>query len=160
MSEISDLIELISSRRDCIVRPVAREAEISSHLPADLKSFYEVCGGVELFTHAEYPLAVSAPNELHLSNEVIVGEINLGDITDSWVIIATGRSDEYVSLDTGAERLGWCYDSFWDRHGVAGSCPVIARSFSEFLRKSVECAGQRYYWLADGFQSYGDAYDD
>ena len=28
--------------------------------------------------------------------------------------------NNYITIDLAKERLGRCYDSFWDRYGVAG----------------------------------------
>jgi len=63
-----------------------------------------------------------------------------------------------VTIDCSPTRLGRCQDGFWDRHAVAGSCPLVALSFAELLERLVEGRGERWYWLRDD-PGYGDAYD-
>ena len=61
----------------------------------------------------------------------------------------------------GEKRIGRCYDSFWDRHGVVGECSVIARSFTELLWNFIYAQGDDIpYWLEENFNYIGDAYDD
>lgn len=57
-------------------------------------------------------------------------------------------------------RLGYCYDSFWDRYGVVGEQPIIANSFTELLEQLFKGKGGYYYWLQDNFECIGDAYDN
>ncbi len=129
-------------------------------LPADLKEFYELCGGAMLFEGSNYPVHLMSPNDFVLANPVIIDESGEGDISADWYIVAQGDSEEYVTIDLNKKRLGRCYDSFWDRHGVAGDCPIIAGSFTELLKRLLDQKGQRHYWLRDDFEPYGDAYDE
>ena len=103
---IDELIAQIRTTPDCEVYiptglPTIDEGHI---LPDDLRTFYELCGGVSLF-----------------------------------------QSDPYPLMET---------------HGVAGSCPIIATSFTDLLTRLYENKGQRWYWLRPDFVSLGDAYDD
>ena len=82
----------------------------------------------------------------------------MGDISDLWFSIADDGNGDYLSIDLAPGRLGICYDSFHETHGVAGSTPVIARSFTELLTSLLQSRGNRPYWLEDGFVSLGDAY--
>ncbi len=127
-------------------------------LPEDLRQFYEDCGGASLFMHRDYGMAIVSPPGFVRANPVIVGEESAGDITYDWFLVACA-SEQYISIDLNPERLGRCYDSFWDRHGVAGQCPIIARSFTELLQRLFESKGGRWFWLSKGFQPIGDAYD-
>ncbi|MDR6226822.1 SMI1/KNR4 family protein [Desmospora profundinema] len=128
-------------------------------LPADLKDFYELCSGAVLFEESDYPIRLLKSDEFALANPIIIGEQIERDITADWYIVAQGGSEEYVSIDLNQSRLGKCYDSFWDRHGVAGDCAIIAQSFTELLERLMQQKGQEHYWLRDDFVSYGDAYD-
>jgi hypothetical protein len=128
-------------------------------LPEDLEEFYSVCGGVRLFDDMEYPIRIVGPAELTRTNPEIVGEECPEDITDSWYIVARGGTEEALSIDCSSERSGRCCDSFWDRHGVAGDCRVVALSFTELLARLVAAGGSYWYWLAPGGSGYGDAYD-
>lgn len=73
--------------------------------------------------------------------------------------MARSGAVEAISVDCSPQRLGLCYDSFWDRHGVVGDCAVLARSFTELLQRLFEARGGYWYWLRDDAPNYGDAYD-
>jgi hypothetical protein len=66
---------------------------------------------------------------------------------------------DYLTIDLNQERLGRCYDSFYDRHGIVGSYPTIAKSFTELLEQLFNNKGELLYWLNKDFPSLGDAYD-
>jgi hypothetical protein len=161
MSTIKKTIETIRAKRTCILHPPKNltSQPLNSHLPADLVDFYNAYGSIEIGPDSDYPLFISSIDELTSSNLTILGETIDGDITSNWRVIARGRTDEYVSLDISPDRLGWCYDSFTDRHGVAGSCPILAMSFTEFLEKISLQKTERHFWLEKNFHSHGDAYD-
>ena len=57
------------------------------------------------------------------------------------------------------DRLGYCYDSFWDRYSVVGEQSIIAKSFTELLERIYASKGNMWYWMREDFSSYGDAYD-
>jgi hypothetical protein len=135
-------------------------SDVSHRLPDDLRLFYELCGGVVLFEHAPYPTFVSRPGEMVPANPVIAGAHYSDDISSSWYLIASdGTRDQRMTIDLDPSRLGRCYDSFWDRHAVAGASTIIAGSFSAFLQHSLRAAGQSLYWLQPDFVPIGDAYD-
>lgn len=104
-------------------------------------------------------MEVVAPTELVRANPVILGEEHPDDPTDTWYIVARGGAEEAITIDLSESRNGRCHDSFWDRHGLAGDCPIVARSFNELLEHLLSNAGRYWYWLDDGFEGYGDAYD-
>ncbi|GGG70428.1 SMI1/KNR4 family protein [Paenibacillus radicis (ex Gao et al. 2016)] len=160
MKNIEALIQQISSLSNCrINRPNGIPVTESYNLPADLKRFYELCGGMILFDNKDYSIHIVSPEEFISSNPVIVGEQVEEDISSHWFIIAHDGNGDYLSIDLHPKRVGKCYDSFWDRHGVVGDCPVVARSFNELLNDLVQNNGERWYWLKEDFESLGDAYD-
>jgi hypothetical protein len=57
------------------------------------------------------------------------------------------------------ERNGRCYDSIHENHHLAGSCPIIARNFSELFERLLDNQGDYWYWLRDTFPGCGDVYD-
>jgi len=128
-------------------------------LPDDIKEFYNLCGGVSLYLSGESTANIVPPNEFILANPLIVGERCVNDITSNWYIVANDGNGDYLTIDLEKERLGRCYDSFWDSHGVVGECPIIANSFTEILERLIDNKGQHWYWLSDGFEALGDAYD-
>lgn len=161
MTAIERLVERIKSRRGCNIYPSinAQSNSNSPNLPADLVEFYNSYERINVAPNSDYPLFISAISELIPSNEAIIDEDIQDDITAHWRILAKGRANEYISIDLSPDRLGFCYDSFADRHGIAGSCPIIAKSFTEFLERTLNQSGARHFWLERHFASYGDAYD-
>lgn len=163
---MSDILACINTARNldgCVVNsavgfPDAFD-DMSLDIPDDLREFYSRCGGMELFQASEYPLRIVSPSTFRLANPAIVGEVIEDDITSSWYIFAEGRSGEFVTVDLHPSRRGRCYDSYIDRHGIVGSCPILALSFTEFLKEVLNRPGSRFYWLLDSFKSYGDAYE-
>ncbi|MCM3629805.1 SMI1/KNR4 family protein [Paenibacillus glycanilyticus] len=161
MNDIDALLRQIASSPHCKVEPAKGIPETEGNsLPADLKHFYELCGGIKLFDNKDYECHIVPPLEFVLSNPVIVGEQVEEDISSSWYIVAHDGNGDYISIDLHPNRLGKCYDSFWDTHAVVGDCPVIARTFTELLNRLVQNNGEHWYWLREDFQSLGDAYDD
>jgi antitoxin YokJ len=96
--------------------------------------------------------------ELVLANPVIIGE-RVDDISDSWYIVGRGGAGEFMSIDLHPDRVGTCYDSFREVHGVPGSCAVIALSFTDLLERLLAAHGGHWYWLEPDFAPLGDAYD-
>ena len=129
-------------------------------LPDDLKRFYELCGAVMLFEQNDYHVLIVPPDRVVPANPLIVGQEYEDDITASWYIIGDDGNGDYLTIDLGPERLGRCYDSFRETHGLVGNCPIIARSFSELLTSLHETRGDHWYWLRPEFVPIGDAYDD
>ena len=161
MSKISDLIEQIRLPSGCSVKSPAGLSAIATpdRLPDDVREFYTLCGGVSLFPEGEYGIEIVAPDRMILANPVIAGELYEEDISSHWYIFAIVVQSDYLTIDLSAERNGPCYASFWDIHGVAGSCPIIALSFTDALQRLFENKGDYWYWFRSDFQSLGDAYD-
>lgn len=156
---IDQLVQRIASLEGCKVHPPRGEPQTNHALPDDVRRFYALCGGAALFEGSKFPLIISSPEELVSSNEVIVGKKINDDPSDNWFLIAKSGEEQLVSIDLNPDKLGRCYDSFWDRHALVGSCSVIALSFTELLRRSVDTHGSSLYWLSEQFESLGDAYD-
>ncbi|EPZ37121.1 MULTISPECIES: SMI1/KNR4 family protein [Bacillales] len=159
---IENLINKIKNLGDCVVYPPAGIPNVStSHiLPDDVYKFYELCGGALLFEKADYSILIVPPQDFQLANPIIVGELCEEDISSDWYICATDRNGEYITIDLNPGRLGRCYDSFYDRHGVVGECSIIATSFTDLLERLIENRGRHWYWLQEDFIPLGDAYDD
>lgn len=158
MSKISELVTRVRNHKDCIIySPVT--LNIKEGAPSDLLDFYSLCDGAILFRNSEYPLRIMRSSEITPANEFILGESHPEDISNNWFMLAEGGSEEYVTIDFSSEKKGWCYDSFHEVYAVAGSCAILAKSFSEFLERCILNDGRRYYWLQDDFVSKGDAYD-
>ncbi len=114
---------------------------------------------MDLFPSKEYKISIVHPKDFIRANPEIIGEDIQDDRSYNWFVIATDQNGQYITIDLDSSRLGVCYDSFWDRHGVAGSNPVVAKSFTELLENLYSEGGIGWYWLNNQFSFLGDAYD-
>lgn len=164
---IIDLIQGARERTDITLFPPAAMPVLQPEhqLPDDLLQFYQRCGGMRIQGLA---ITISRPQAVILTNPIILKDLSAdqledisGDITWSWYAIARDDNGDYLSIDLDPARLGRCYDSFWDCHGVPGSCPIIARSFTELLENLIQADPQsdQPYWFSESFTVLGDAYD-
>lgn len=161
--KVKELINEIKTLPNCKVYPSKGLPLLDNekhNLPDDIIEFYELCGGITLFESESYITNIVSPDEFILANPVIVGELCEDDITSEWYIIANDGNGDYITIDLSIERSGRCYDSYWDKHGVVGECPIIAASFTQLLENLVLNKGKQCYWLKNDFVSLGDAYDD
>lgn len=163
MEKIKQLVTQIKTLPNCRIfepngLPIIDETK--HILPNDLKEFYRLCGGLVLFENEEYPIYFVSPEKFILANPIIVGELCEEDISSNWYIICNDGTDEYLTIDLNKDRLGKCYDSFFDRHGLVGESQIIATSFTDLLERLLNNKGQYWYWLKDDFISLGDAYDE
>jgi hypothetical protein len=161
VEQIYQLLDKIRYDTDCIVRPAITQPVVSEELvlPNDLKAFYENCGGIILFPGKSYSMEIVGPDSFLRANPIIVGEPCEYDITYNWFIIGKA-GEQYVTIDLAPQRLGRCYDSFWDRHGVPGENPIIAKNFTALLEDLYNNRGEYWYWLQNNFISLGDAYEE
>lgn len=159
---ILKILDNIRNTPDCIVHSPCGLPKVDKEvdLPDDLRVFYESCGGVSLFPNKKYGFTIVNPKEMVLANPVIVGELCEEDISSKWYIICKDSENNYITIDLATERLGRCYDSFWDRHGIVGECTIIARNFTELVMDLFNNHGESLYWLDSNFLYLGDAYDE
>ena len=128
-------------------------------LPLDLRRFYELCGGADLFIGDDFECSVVPPSRFLPANDVILGERVPDDRSDFWYVVASTSEETLAVIDLAESRLGRCYDAFHEIYGVAGSMPVIADSFTDLIVSLLSNAGSHWYWLQPGWKSLGDAYD-
>jgi hypothetical protein len=164
--DMTSLIRTVGAIPDCTVHPPCGIPTIDEEhiLPSDLREFYQLCGGVNLFESADFPVCIVPPQRLVLANPVIfVGaseeelEATKNDISWSWYIIGEGHSAQYITIDLSPQRLGRCYDSFWDRH--PGNSSIIAKSFTDLLLGLLSYRGEYYYWKDPEFTFLGNPHD-
>lgn len=162
MKEILTIIKEIDSTEDCsvinVVEPISLK-DFGYEIPGDLVFYLKNYKEILLFENSEYPFRIVGFDTFVRANPVIVGEDVEDDISHNWYIIATAPNSQYITIDLAHERLGKCYDSFWDRYGLVGDQPIIALSFTELLKRLLNAKGEKLFWLEDNFESYGDAYD-
>lgn len=159
---IQIVLSQIKAEPDCSVLPLACLPHVKAEhvLPDDLLEFYRLCGGVRLFDSSDYPYRICSPDELVPANPVLIGEEWEGEISSSWYIVAWDGNGDALTIDLHPQRLGRCYDSFWDRHVIIGDSAIIALSFQELLTRLLEGRGEHPWWLHSDWVSYGDAYDE
>ena len=158
---IDELLHRIDGEAGCTLDPPAGIPVIArGHaLPDDVLAFYRVAGGASLFAGSDYEYVIVPPGEVRPTNAVMRIDSGEGDISDTWYVIADDRGGDHLSIDLDPSRLGRCYDSFHETHGIPGDTPIIARSFTELLRRLVENRGGYPYWLREDFERIGDAYE-
>lgn len=162
MSKITGLIREASSLLNCEVYPASGLPKLrSSHmLPIDLEEFYKECGGMQLFNDSDFPYRIIPATEINLANLEILGEEVEDDISNNWYTLIDCDNGDFVTIDLHPERLGRCYDSFHETHGLIGDTPIIAMSFTELLQQLLQHKGKLIYWLDESFVALGDAYDN
>lgn len=169
MPDMFKLLDTTRKTAGCtILPPVGLPTMEPSHtLPEDVRTFYSLCGGAILHAVSPYSVTLVGPEDFVLANsKILIGfseealAAAMHEISGSWYIIGGYDNTEYICIDCNPLRLGRCYYSFWDRHGMQGYSPIIALSFTELLERLLQARGEEPYWEQEGFVSYGDAYDD
>jgi hypothetical protein len=68
-------------------------------------------------------------------------------------------TDEHVVVELQPARAGRFYEAFWDRYGITGDMPVIARSVADALRWLLDTDGGRPDKAFERRPVLGDAFD-
>jgi hypothetical protein len=162
MEILDNLLDVIANTENCSVSKNESliVLEIGYDLPSDLKYYLENYKCVKLFQTAEYPFYIVGTKNFQKANPIIAGCDVEDDSSNMWFIVASDNNSQYITIDLAKERLGRCYDSFQDRHGIVGEQPIIANSFTELLQALYNNQGGYPYWLREEFKNIGDAYDD
>lgn len=160
--EIKKIVSKMESSNNFKVnKPCGLPNILEKHLlPDDVKTFYNLCGGVECYIESGgFPLVILPPKEIKLSNIVLLGNDHKDDISSSWYLIVDAYDGNYLSIDFDRKRVGKCYESFEYSHAVKDNCPIIARSFTELLINIFDYCGDYFFWKDnEKFSCYGDAY--
>nr|WP_314804432.1 SMI1/KNR4 family protein [uncultured Capnocytophaga sp.] len=161
MQKIKKILQLIQEDSECVWSSPKGEPILPNglSLPDDLLFFYKTMGSLVLFPREDFYLEVVSPFEFVRANPIIAGEDWSEDINYNWFIIAKadGFGGQYITIDLGNDRTGFCYDSFWDKY-VNFECPIIAKSFTEFLELAYSTKGKEWYWTKNDFQDYGTSH--
>nr|WP_146231097.1 SMI1/KNR4 family protein [Micromonospora sp. 4G51] len=104
-------------------------------------------------------MEILSPDRVVPANIAILGEEFPDDRSSKWVTLAALPNGDFISIDLDPDRLGHCYDSSHEVHGIVGSCAIVAMSFSRFFESVLNAEGGYWFWLEDGFSYLGDAYD-
>lgn len=164
---IKEILEIIAQNRHCKVVKRTTDFTCECRLPEDLQYFFSHYDAIELFLHKPYGIKIVSSTDFIPTNKMLYPEDDViweeleGDCSNDWYVIATSEQQgQYISLDMNASRFGYCYDSFLETHASPGDSPIIAKSFTELLERLYLGKGDHWFWLAENFESYGDAYDD
>ncbi len=151
---IQKLVDIIQADSRCTLQPPCEaEALRASPLPDDLKAFYTLANGGELFAQTEYPWRI-IPFESLLPHSQVFDPFDCDGriISDSWVIFLEEPTHKTpYAIDLHEERFGSCYQvSRYDYPDI------LAQSFGEMLRMVLELQGSYPPWYANGYHYYGD----
>ena len=127
-------------------------------LPEEVRLFYRLSGGLELFTDRRFGFRIVSPEEVVTANPVIFGAFYNDhrlefdeDTSSSWYIIARGKDPgQIISIDCGLQRNGFCYDSFWEVH-ASRNAKIVARGFADLVVNLFEAQGTNLYWERESF---------
>ena len=162
MSNVLELLRAIRQTLHCTVMPPCGMPTIQSGLalPLDVRTFYEAAGGVRLYEKGGWANRIVGPAEFVPADLVFWGEQTTADGPESaWYAVADVQDGNYLLIDLNPSRLGRCYDGFHETYRTPGYMAVVAESFTEMLERLYRQGNNQSYWLQDGFQSRGDAYD-
>ena len=138
-----------------------------TNIPDDLKEFYELTDGIWLFEKKSFGINIVGRKDfiptskrLYADDDIMWDELE-GSVSNEWYLIAeTEQLSQYISIDLTKERLGQCYDSFYEIHTSEGESEIVAKNFTELLKNLYDNKGEHWYWLQDDFKKLGDAYDE
>jgi hypothetical protein len=155
MGRLSDLLDDLAARPGWSLLPVEDAAwEAPPAAPADLDELRRRCGGIRT------PGGLVVAHRVRSAQAAILGEAHPDDRSFHWYVIAEtddSSTSERAVVDLHPDRLGRCYDAFWDRFAIAGSMPVIAESVTELLERLRHADGDAYW--SDLREGSADAYD-
>lgn len=162
MCDIFKIIDIIGNDRPHVLVAPGGQPELESvslKIPHDVASFYNLCGGAVLHKGTDREIEILDPKSVNSSNQVMLDLTEGDDISFGWYVIAKDNTGEYISIDFNTQRLGYCYDSFSETHGLVGDTPVIAMDFTQFLWGCLYVDGALPYWQMPEFEPIADAYD-
>jgi hypothetical protein len=181
-SEVDALMARLSAEHTaCPVEAALPDDEESAasrrdYMPPDLGRFYcEFPGGMQLFANASGAacriLSRAQMNSLDSGEEPETGN-SRGPGGRTWYRFVELRDGSFLAIDLDMNRFRFNPDrkADWESKkvfspicvcrlesaGKAGANPVVALSFSEFLRRMLDRGGS-FFWQEAGFNPYGDA---
>jgi len=156
--EIEKLVRIIDHDPLCKLMPITGQptlAHSEDRLPSDLRRFYALCGGAELFLGREFGFRITCPQELLPASSQIVPidygkrkKIYDNDISAHWyLLLSSDGAMENVVIDLHPERTGLCYDGYVNTY-ASSDCFVVASSFTDLLRGVVNGrgSGDSLFW--------------
>ncbi|WP_324026457.1 SMI1/KNR4 family protein [Maribacter sp. BPC-D8] len=168
MTDLKELIELISKDSNCKVFEPNDKLVIENKIPDDLDVFFKMTNGISLFENETFGIKIVGKEEFISTNKYLYPEDDViweeleNDVTNEWFLIAKSDAlSQYISIDLTVKNNGKCYDSFLETHGEEGMSEIVANNFTELLWRlySSKGKGDSWYWIASEFKSLGDAFD-
>ncbi|MCG8550320.1 MAG: SMI1/KNR4 family protein [Desulfobacterales bacterium] len=158
---ISKILIKIQNSDGCDVFPAQGQPKLASKviIPEDMRLFYELCGGVKLFSNKEYHWRILAPNEIALAEKSILDESEIIPELGNLFLIADDGNGDYLAINLDRKSNGYVVDAFHETFGVIGDTPVIAFSFTELLESLYENSGEYPFWLSDKSNQYKDWFE-
>lgn len=154
--QITTIITQLSNLPNCdVYSPDGLPTLQPSHLlPNDLRTFYEKCGGMYLFTDGAFPCQIVSPRKFRPANFDAFSGVSESELVKTknhiswfWYTVAEYSMQQVITIDLSSERLGLCYDSHWLLH--PGNSYVVALSFTDLLLKILEAQGKYEFWDAN-----------
>ena len=93
------------------------------------------------------------------ADQVLAGASDVAGTTFVFADQGGASTDEHLVVDLHPARAGRYYETFWDRFGLVGEMPIIARSVAEALVWLLETGGQGAEAALARRRPLGDAYD-
>jgi hypothetical protein len=135
------------------------ENRIGHCLPDDLRLFYETYETVKLFAADDYNANYRfvPVSQIHRTRQDIYGIDTDEWGPSTWLTVCDVQDGNYVAIDVLSIDGDACnyIDCFHEVFAVPGHSKIVARSFTELLRRALK-GGGNHYWLLDGFVGYGD----
>jgi antitoxin YokJ len=160
VSPIKAFLRSIAHTADCAVLPPGGGPSIDGerhHVPEDVAEFYRLCGGVSLFAESDYSIEIVAPHKLRPTNERMFRGLRPDQIATSyghpcwdWYTIADAGNGQHISVDLHPDRLGRCYDAFWETYPAESG--LVATSFTDLVERLYANGGNYWYWLEADFR--------
>jgi len=159
MKSVDEIIWLAKKEAGCVVLPAQGLPLLSLELPHDLRRFYELCGGIDMFPHEDWGWRIVKPEEFKpiLVQECLMSLFNEGHGTgleDTLYYLAVrGAGPDSASIDLRPETLGLCYDTF--SGDIFSPLHVIALSFTEMLFRMFQERQKTCYWAECAYGCLG-----
>jgi hypothetical protein len=165
--DLQGIIRQIQETPNCKVYPSVGKPilRVGHKLPDDLDWFYQMYGGMEIHDGEIYGHRIVPPSEFVPINTIMFPGYPEGewpeDRSDDWYTIAENYNGDYLAVDLNPERVGRCYNCFYEIHCMPGEQAVVALSFTDLV-KNILYAPKNLtsFWDDAGFIQLGDAYDD
>ena len=162
MPDITSLVAEIGSVPGCLLKPPAGLPTVPPgfFLPLDLQRFYELAGGGVIYEKRQCPgpTRIVGPEEFVRIDVAIAGEIISPGPFEYWFAMADVSDGNFIAIDLHPGHCGMCYDCFHETFMWPGCVNIIARSFTDLLRRLLRHTDDSDYWTEEGFEPLGEAF--